>query len=73
MQSTPPLGAAMAGFFLTHEGGWAPAVVFLCACMSVPGIVGLLVPALSQGAVSPDASPPLETLASQDSVSRAVL
>jgi hypothetical protein len=72
MQSTPPLGAAMAGFFLTQEGGWAPAVVFLCACMTVPGIVGLLVPALSQRAVSPNASPPLETLASQDSVSRAV-
>jgi MFS family permease len=47
MQSTPPIGGATAGLLLADGGAIGPAVVLMAVVMSVPGLVGLLAPALA--------------------------
>jgi MFS family permease len=46
MQSTPPIGAAIAGLLLSH-GSTTATVVVMVALMAVPGIIGLGIPALA--------------------------
>jgi MFS family permease len=47
MQSTPPLGGAIAGFLLADGGAVGPAVLVMALVMSVPGAIGLISPALA--------------------------
>jgi MFS family permease len=47
MQSTPPLGAAVAGWLLAGPG-IGPAVVAMVLVMTIPGLIGLVSPALSE-------------------------
>jgi MFS family permease len=49
MQSTPPLGAAIAGLLLGGGVGIGTVAVVLALCGLVPGVVGLVHPALSEG------------------------
>jgi MFS family permease len=47
MQSTPPLGGAVAGWLLAGPG-IGPAVVAMVLVMTIPGLIGLFSPALSE-------------------------
>lgn len=47
MQSTPPLGGALAGMLLADGGAIGPTVVAVTIVMAVPGIVGIVAPALA--------------------------
>jgi MFS family permease len=53
MQSTPPIGAALAGWLLGGGEETRLAVVVLAACMCVPGLIGLVHPALSDERTRP--------------------
>jgi hypothetical protein len=57
MQSTPPIGAVIAGFTL-GGGSFGSAVVLMAALAAVPGILGLIAPALGPHAT---AEPPAVT------------
>jgi MFS family permease len=46
MQSTPPIGAAIAGVLLSH-GTTTPTVLVMVALMAIPGVIGLGIPALA--------------------------
>ena len=46
MQSTPPLGGAIAGALLSDRGSVVVTVLCVAAWMTLPGVVGLVVPAL---------------------------
>jgi MFS family permease len=48
MQSTRPIGAIIAGYLLTN-GGLTPALVGITLLLVVPGVTGLLIPALGRG------------------------
>lgn len=49
MQSTPPVGAVLAGLLL-GGGGVVPAIVVMSAVFAIPGAVGLILPALGREA-----------------------
>ncbi len=49
MQSTPPIGAVIAGAML-GGGEVLPAIALMAALMAMPGVVGLFLPALSRQA-----------------------
>lgn len=55
MQSTTPVGGLVAGV-LVAGGGIEPAVIAAVVVTSVPGALGLLVPALGRGSTSPAAA-----------------
>ena len=61
MQSTPPLGAVVAGFVLGN-GDFVPAVIAMAALAAVPGVVGLVIPALGRTSTgeSEPSSPAIE-------------
>jgi hypothetical protein len=46
MQSTPPIGAAIAGLLLSH-GTTTSTVLVMAALIGVPGVIGLGLPALA--------------------------
>jgi len=56
MQSTPPIGAVIAGFAL-GGGSFGPAVVLMAALAAVPGAIGLVLPALGRGATAEPNAP----------------
>jgi hypothetical protein len=47
MQSTPPLGGALAAAMLAGGGAIGPAVLVMTLVMAVPGVLGLVSPALA--------------------------
>jgi len=47
MQSTPPLGGALAAAMLVGDGAIGPVVLVTTLVMAVPGVLGLVSPALS--------------------------
>lgn len=51
MQSTPPIGAVLAGLLLT-EGDASWAIIVMVLLISVPGGIGLLLPALGRAATA---------------------
>lgn len=51
MQSTPPIGGALAGWLLSGAGT-GPTVLVMSTIMAVPGVIGLLSPALSERATA---------------------
>ena len=48
MQSTPPIGGALAAWLLADGGAIGPAVVVTTLVMAVPGALGLVSPALAE-------------------------
>jgi MFS family permease len=58
MQSTPPIGAVIAGFTLGSSGSFGPVVLLMAALAAVPGVIGLVAPALGSRAT---AEPPAVT------------
>ncbi|HET7235527.1 MAG TPA: MFS transporter, partial [Actinomycetota bacterium] len=47
MQSTPPLGGALAAAMVAGGGAIGPAVLVMTLVMAVPGVLGLVTPALA--------------------------
>ena len=59
MQATPPLGGAAAGILLGGPGV-AATVVAMTAIMAVPGVVGLVTPALAESRLRPSVPAPAQ-------------
>jgi MFS family permease len=64
MQSTPPIGAVVAGALLAG-GNPIPAIAAMAALIAIPGAVGLVLPALGRGATG---EPPGTTGRSEEPV-----